>query len=82
VAAFRAPFYFINLWLIPDRHRYWTYLYYSRALTFSHFVFWWATDASYAKGHFDYYFVLGGRKCLFVLGGRTTGHLMTFVFGI
>jgi hypothetical protein len=23
-----VPFYFINLWLIPDRHRYWTYLYY------------------------------------------------------
>jgi hypothetical protein len=32
VAAFRAPFYFINLWLISDRHRYCTYLYYSRAL--------------------------------------------------
>jgi hypothetical protein len=29
VAAFRAPFYFINLWLISDRHRYCTYLYYS-----------------------------------------------------
>ena len=24
------PFYFINLWLIPDRHRYCTYLYYWR----------------------------------------------------
>ena len=22
------PFYFINIWLITDRHRYWTYLYY------------------------------------------------------
>jgi hypothetical protein len=28
VAAFRAPIYFINLWLISDRHRYCTYLYY------------------------------------------------------
>jgi hypothetical protein len=28
VAAFRAPTYFINLWLISDRHRYCTYLYY------------------------------------------------------
>ena len=27
-ALVRAPFYFINLWLITDRHRYWTYLYY------------------------------------------------------
>jgi hypothetical protein len=33
VATFRAPFYFINLGLIPDRHRYCTYLYYSRART-------------------------------------------------
>jgi hypothetical protein len=29
VAAFRAPFYFINLWLISDRQRNCTYLYYS-----------------------------------------------------
>jgi hypothetical protein len=28
VAAFRAPIYFINLWLISYRHRYCTYLYY------------------------------------------------------
>jgi hypothetical protein len=28
VAAFRAPFYFINLWLISDRQRNCTYLYY------------------------------------------------------
>jgi hypothetical protein len=28
VAAFRAPIYFINLWLISDRHLYCTYLYY------------------------------------------------------
>jgi len=28
VAAFRAPVCFINLGLIPYRHRYWTYLYY------------------------------------------------------
>ena len=28
VAAFRAPFYFINSGLIPDRRRYCTYLYY------------------------------------------------------
>ncbi len=26
VAAFRAPIYFINLWLISYRHRYCTYL--------------------------------------------------------
>ena len=29
VALVRVPFYFINLWLITDRHRYCTYLYYS-----------------------------------------------------
>jgi hypothetical protein len=28
VAAFRSPVFFINLGLIPDRHRYCTYLYY------------------------------------------------------
>jgi hypothetical protein len=28
VAAFRAPVCFMTLGLIPDRHRYWTYLYY------------------------------------------------------
>ncbi len=28
MAAFRAPVCFINLGLIPDRNRYWTYLYY------------------------------------------------------
>jgi len=28
VALVRVPFYFINIWLITDRHRYWTYLYY------------------------------------------------------
>jgi hypothetical protein len=28
VAAFRAPVCFINFGLIPDRHRYCTYLYY------------------------------------------------------
>ncbi len=27
VATFRAPVCFINLWLIPYRHRYWTYIY-------------------------------------------------------
>jgi hypothetical protein len=32
VAAFRAPFYFINLWLISDRQRNCTYLYYSLCL--------------------------------------------------
>ena len=29
VALVRVPFYFINLWLITDRHCYCTYLYYS-----------------------------------------------------
>jgi len=29
IAVFRAPIYFINLWLISYRHRYCTYLYYS-----------------------------------------------------
>ena len=28
MAAFRAPVCFINLWLITDRHRYWTYICY------------------------------------------------------
>ena len=28
VASFRAPVCLITLGLIPDRHRYWTYLYY------------------------------------------------------
>ena len=28
----RVPFFFRNLWLIPDRHRYWTYTYYWRDL--------------------------------------------------
>ena len=28
VALVRVPFYFIHLWLIPDRHRYRTFLYY------------------------------------------------------
>jgi hypothetical protein len=28
VALVRVPFYFINLWLIIDRHRYCTYTYY------------------------------------------------------
>jgi hypothetical protein len=36
VAAFRAPIYFINLWLISYRHRYCTYLYYSHTHTHTH----------------------------------------------
>jgi hypothetical protein len=32
VALVRVPFYLINLWLITDRHRYCTYLYYFNAL--------------------------------------------------
>jgi hypothetical protein len=28
VALIRVPFYFLNLWLITDRHRFCTYLYY------------------------------------------------------
>jgi hypothetical protein len=36
VAAFRAPVCFINFGLIPDRHRFCTYLYYSLSHTHTH----------------------------------------------
>ncbi len=66
MAVFRAPIYFINLWLISYRHRYCTYLYYypflrpglsilptSRPRTGSGYIWWetWHVISQLARSH-------------------------------